>query len=98
MNVSRKQKLALTIARNAQSAMATLGQFNLTEHGTGELFILDDRQQTRAAKRTGKPQQMNGFQNTGFAAAVGAVKDVDAGGRGEGRRVQIAHRGDRNTT
>jgi len=41
---------------------------------------------------------MNGFQHAGFATAVGAVEDIDAGRRGEGHRVQIAHRGDRDAT
>ena len=78
--------------------MPTLRQFNLAKYRTGKLFVLNDRQQAGAAKRTGKPQQMDGFQNTGFAAAVGAVKNIDAGGGGEGHRVQIAHRGDRDAT
>ena len=91
-------ELTLTVTGDPQRAVTTLGQLDLTEDGAGELFVLNDRQQPRATKRTGKPQQVNGFQNTGFAAAVGAVKNVDAGGGGEGHRVQIAHRGDRNTT
>ncbi|MCY1175750.1 hypothetical protein D9M73_160020 [compost metagenome] len=98
LSIDTDLEFALAIPRNAQGAVPTLSQFNLAKDRARQLLVLNDRQQSGAAKRTGKPQQMDGFQNTGFAAAVGAVKDIDSGGGGEGHRVQIAHRGDRDAT
>ncbi|MNG18202.1 hypothetical protein D3C87_1792830 [compost metagenome] len=36
-------ELALTIARDPQRTVPTLSQFDLTEHGAGELLVLNDR-------------------------------------------------------
>ncbi|MNP35991.1 hypothetical protein D3C76_1293470 [compost metagenome] len=41
---------------------------------------------------------MDGLQHAGFAAAIGTVEDIDTRGGGEGHRVQVTHRGDRDTT
>lgn len=91
-------EITAAISRYPQGAVPTFCQFNLAKHGASQLFVLNHRQQASTTEGTGKPKQMDGFQHAGFAAAVGAVKDIDAGGGGEGHRVQIAHRGDRDAT
>ncbi|MCY1431224.1 hypothetical protein D9M71_471870 [compost metagenome] len=96
--VDANGELTLPIPRNTQVTRTTFAQFNLAKNRTGQLLILDDWRQTSAAKGTGQAEQMNSFQHAGFAAAVGAVEDIDAGGGGEGHRVQVTHRGDRNAT
>ncbi|KPX19489.1 hypothetical protein ALO72_200281 [Pseudomonas syringae pv. delphinii] len=78
--------------------MATLRKINLAEYRTRRLFVLNNGKQATATKRAGDAQQMDCFQNAGFTAAVGAVKDIDTRGGGEGHRVQIAHPGDRDAT
>ena len=58
---------------------------------------MDDWLQAGTAEGAGEAEQMDRLEHAGLAAAVGAVEDVDAGGGGEGHRVQVAHRGDRDT-
>src|SRR5690606_40328182 len=64
-------------------ALPISGQrIQLTEDSTGLLFMLNDRRESGAAKGAGEAEQMNGFQQTGLAAAVVAVEE-----RSEERRV-----------
>ena len=89
-------EFTLSVTRYTQTAMPALGKLDLTEDRARRLLVLDDWKQATAAERTSDAQQMDGFQYAGFAAAVGAVKDIDTRRGGEGHRVQIAHPGDRD--
>ncbi len=60
--------------------MTTLRKIDLSKDGARGLLVLDDRKQATATKRTRDPQQVDGFQNTGFATAVCAVEDIDTRG------------------
>ena len=90
-------QFTLTITRNTQVAGAALGQLHLTENGTSRLLVMNHWLQASAAEGASEAKQMDRFQHAGLAAAVGAVEDVDARGGGEGHRVQVTHRGDRDT-
>ena len=95
--VDTNLELTLTLTRYAEIAQPTIFLAHLTEHGTANLLVLDNRLQPGAAKGTGQPEQMHSLKQTGLAAAIGAKEDIDAGGGGDRHRVQIAHRGDGNT-
>ncbi|MCY1174005.1 hypothetical protein D9M73_141910 [compost metagenome] len=97
-SVDTNLKFALTIPRYPQIALATFGKAYLAEHSARRLLVLNDRLQPRTAERTGKTEKMNGLKQAGLSAAVGAVEDIDTRGGGEGHRVQVTHRGDRDTT
>lgn len=96
--VNTNLEFALSVARNSEIAVTTLRKIDLSKDGARGLHVLDNREQATATKRTRDPQQVDGFQNTGFATAVCAVEDIDTRGGGEGHRVQIAHPGDRDAT
>ncbi|MNN65777.1 hypothetical protein D3C81_1813050 [compost metagenome] len=48
--IDANSELPLPLPGNTQVAAATLGQLHFAKHGTGRLFVLDDRVQPGAAK------------------------------------------------
>src|SRR5690606_4115700 len=52
---------------------------DFTEDGAGLFAVTYDRLQAGAAEGTGQTKQVNGFQQAGLAAAIGAMDEIDAG-------------------
>ena len=86
--------VGLLAASNPNGAGHAVAEYHLGKNRAGILSMLDHWLQSGAAKGTGQTKNMDGFQQTGLAAAVVAGNDVDTRGRVKRHRVQIAHRGD----
>src|SRR5690606_35780928 len=66
-------------ARNPNGIGYPAALRDFTEDGAGLLAIAYDRLQAGAAEGAGQTKQVNGFQEAGLAAAIGAMDEIDAG-------------------
>src|SRR5690606_28573302 len=79
-------------ARNPDGIGYPTALRDFTEDGAGLFAVTYDRLQAGAAEGTGPPKQVNGFQQAGHAAAIGATVEIDSGCRVSSPRRQAAHR------